>query len=119
MGELNSWGVYMTAALALLLFLSPALSASARDSREGVDLRNVDGVRAVLSSLQPGVSVRFSFGASASSDPIAVQGHEISSFYGSGYVRASCVCQLPDETLRPAVPYLAYLSGGVVVLQGG
>lgn len=109
----------MVAALALLLLLSPALSTTLKDTREGVDLRNVDGVRAVLSSLQPGVSAAFSFGASASSDPITIRGDDISSSYGSGVVQALCRCALPDETLFPLVTYNAHIAGGSVVVQAG
>lgn len=106
----------MLSAVALLLFLSPALASASRDAREGADLRNVDGVRAVLSALQPGVTVRFSFGDSAPGDPISTHGHELSSYYGSGSLVASTPAELSNETLRPAVPYMAYISQGVVVV---
>lgn len=105
----------MLAALALLLFFSPALVSASRDSREGVDLRNIDGVRAVLSSLRPGVVARFSFGTSAN-DPITVRGHEITCSYGAGSVEVYSSAAA-DATLLPSVTYLAYISGGAVVIR--
>ena len=116
-GALNSWGTYLVASLALLLLISPALAAASRGSREGVDLRNTEGVGAVLSSLTPGVSVRFSFGSSASADPIVTQGHELLCSYGDGQVEIRTATLLANATLRPTTLYLAYVSNGAVVIE--
>ncbi|MDE1858415.1 MAG: hypothetical protein KGI26_05060 [Thaumarchaeota archaeon] len=119
-GGLNAWGTYMLAALALLVVLSPALSSASRDAREASDLRYLEGVRAVLDSLRPGVAASFSFGVSAAGDPISAGGHTLASSYGSGAVEVHSEALLPNMTLRPATPYLASVSGGqIVVVQGG
>lgn len=120
MGGLNAWGVYMVAALALLLVLSPALTSATRDAREGADLRYLEGVRAVLDSLRPGVTASFSFGASPAGDPVLAGGHTLASSYGSGVVEVRSEASLPNMTLRPATLYVAGVSGGrIVVVQGG
>jgi hypothetical protein len=117
---LNSWGTYMVAAVALLLMLSPALAGATRDSREGADLRNLDGVREVLSTLQPGVSLLFSFGAWPGSDPLSISGYTLSCSYGGGTIELTSARLLPDITLYPGVQYLAYLGAGeVTVVQAG
>ncbi|MDG7011312.1 MAG: hypothetical protein JRN57_04245 [Nitrososphaerota archaeon] len=117
---LNSWGLYIVAAFALLLVLSPALSAVSSDSREGADLRSLDGVSAVLSALRPGVSARFSFGTSPAGDPILIGEHSLVCSYGSGLVETHTVAELPDETIYPTVAYLAYVSGDrVAVVPAG
>lgn len=116
MGALNSWGIYFAGAAALLLLMSPVIASASKDSREGVDLRNVEGVHAVLASLTPGVSVRFQYGVSASDDPIVTQGHQLRSSYGGGVVEMYSAAALSNETLLPRVTYRAYLGGGEVVV---
>ena len=114
MSAIDSWGVYIVAAAALLLMLSPLLVATARDSREGADARYLDGVRVVLASLQPGEGVRFSFGGWPSSDPIRLDGHALTCSYGYGNLELTVSRALPDLTLYPGVLYFAYLDGGAV-----
>lgn len=117
---LNSWGAYMMAAMALLLMLSPTLAAATKGSREGADLRNLDGVHEVLSVLQPGVTLRFSFGGWPGSDPLSMSGDTISCSYGDGTIGLTTPRALPNMTLYPTVQYVAYLSGGEVkVVQTG
>ena len=113
-GALNSWGVYLLASAALLLVLSPPLASAFQYSREGSDLRSVDGVRAVLSSLQEGVSVQFSFGESTWPDPVAIGGHTVACSYGGGEVSAHTPVLLSNATLRPDVVYTASMIGGEI-----
>lgn len=103
----------MGSALALLLLLSTPLVSASRDSREGVDLRNLEGVRQVFSYLRPGVSARFAFGAPGS-DPIRIGGHELACSYGSGLIMERTAATLSNGTLYPGFSYVAYLRGTVV-----
>ncbi|MDG6985188.1 MAG: hypothetical protein JRM73_00380 [Nitrososphaerota archaeon] len=111
---LDSWGVYLVAAAALVLMLSPSLAATAKASREGADLRYLEGVRAVLASLRPGVGVEFSFGGWPPSDPITMDGNALTCSYGGGALELNSSRALPGMTLYPGVLYLAQLSSGAV-----
>lgn len=113
-GALNSWGVYLLAAAVLLTTLYPALSSGASDSREGLDLRNVEGVRAVLMALRPGVAVTFTFGPAEMADAITLSGHDVSSAYGGGVVTLSTPFGLPSVDLFPGVEYVASVEAGNV-----
>lgn len=114
LGALNAWGVYLVASLALIGLLSPALAGTASRAREGADYREVDGVRAVLDGLRPGLAVSFSFGASTDVDPILLGGHTISSSYGGGNISAPSRWLLPGTELFPTVHYLLALEGNRV-----
>jgi hypothetical protein len=113
LSSLNSWGTYIIAGLALMLVLAPTVESAAYDSREGVDYRNADGVRAVIDSLRPGVSVSFTFGSSSSNDPLRVVGDTIVVSYGRGTVSLQTTWTLPNETLFATVAYVASIDGGV------
>lgn len=115
---LTSWGVYLAASLALLALLSPALASAVHVSREGADLREVEGVRAVLSSLAPGMTVTFSFGSVPGADPVTLAGRSITCSYGPGRVSAASRWTLPTITLLPGVRYSARLGGGTVKVTG-
>lgn len=119
-GALNAWGVYLIASAALILVLSPMLTGAARDSREGADWRTADGVRAVLDSLRPGITLDMSFGVSSSADPLRLRGHLISCDYGGGTISLPTRWALPDVTLSPLVNYAVRVSGGeVLVVRSG
>jgi hypothetical protein len=115
-GSIDSWGVYLAAAGALLLVLSPSLTSAATDSREGVDYRTLDGVRAILNALGPGEVTRFSFGSDPAGDPIRLLGEQLSCSYGRGTIIMSSALQLPTITLYPLVSYLAYINGSHVTV---
>ncbi|MDE1852709.1 MAG: hypothetical protein KGI38_03055 [Thaumarchaeota archaeon] len=119
-GALNSWGLYLIAAAALLLVLVPVLTSTAMSSREGADWRNVDGLRAVIDSLRPGVTVEYHYGASASGDPIHLGGRSVSCSYGGGTVSLRTRWPLPDVTISPTAAYDLRLVGGTAeVVQIG
>ena len=76
-GVMNAWGVYLIASAALVGALSPQLSGTAEDSREGCDYRVADGMRSVVDSLRPGMAVTISFSDWSTGDPAHLSGHEI------------------------------------------
>ncbi|MDG6937042.1 MAG: hypothetical protein JRN56_03205 [Nitrososphaerota archaeon] len=110
----GSWGAYLAAAAALLLVLTPVVSAAAAASREGADWRYADGVKAVFNSLSPGVSVRFSYGASPSADEIILAGDSVKIYDGHGFISFGTSHLLPAMPLQPTVSYTARLVGGQV-----
>ena len=111
---MNSWGVYLASAFALVLIMSPQLSRLTSESRESSDFRNLDGVRAVLDELQHGERAVVSFGSWIGGDPIRLRVTQISCDYGSGVVSMDVRWQLPDATLYPGVNYVIELSGSTV-----
>ncbi len=116
--SLTSWGLYLLATVALLAILSPLLSGSFQSARAGADSRNLDGVRAVLDGLRPGMTMTFSFGEATGSDPIRVEGHLISCTSALGKVTLPSRWGLPSMTLLPSVPYTVQLDGGSVKVVG-
>ena len=116
MGELNSWGLYLLASAALVLLLSPQLFQVVAISRASADWRNLDGARAAIDSLRPGIVVPFSFGASKVSDPLRLQGDEISCADGNGSISMRVGWALPNYTLYPATGYLLSLAQGSLVV---
>lgn len=117
-GALNSWGAYLVASLVLLAILSPPLVSASRASREGVDLREVEGVSAVLSSLVPGMAVNLSFGSGPGGDSIVLNGSSVSSSFGPGGASVTTRLALPAMTLFPGVGYTARLVAGEVRVTG-
>lgn len=96
------------------MVLAPSLSSAAQGSRAGADWRSADGVRTVLDSLRPGVTVRFSYGDSPTSDSIRLGGRSVSITYGQGSIVLPTTLELPNATLSPTLGYAAWLQGGVV-----
>lgn len=118
LGASNSWGVYLLASAALLLLLTPQLAAVAKDSRESADWRNLDGVRAAVDSLRPGIALVFSYGLVKVSDPLRLMGHLVTCYDGNETLSATVRWMLPNATLLPSVRYgLSLAQGGVVVVQ--
>ena len=113
-GAMNSWGVYLIASVALIGVLSPQLVGVTRDSREGADWRNADGIRAVLDALRPGMVITFSFGAWSTSDEVYIGGNLVSVSYGNGTISLPTTWSLPDVVLSPSVSYRAWLDGDEV-----
>lgn len=117
---MNSWGLYLVSAVALVLVLTPQLSGLARASREAADWRFLDGVRAVADSLQPGVVVNLTFSSPLAPDPLQLGAHRLSSDYGGGTISLPSRWALPNATLYPSLHYLLWLSGSrVMVTQTG
>ena len=106
--------MYLVAAAALLLVLTPAISVAARASREGADWRYADGVKTVLDSLSPGVKIAFSYGSSPSADELVLGGCSVSVNDGQGLLTFRTDYLVPSMTLVPTVSYLAQLIGGRV-----
>ncbi len=117
-GSLTSWGLYLLATVALLAILSPMLSASFQSARVGADSRNLDGVRAVLDGLRPGMSITFSFGEATGSDQIRIEGHLISCTSAAGTMTMPSKWGLPSMILLPSVEYAVQLDGGSVKVVG-
>ena len=114
LGSLNSWWVYLLASAALVLLFTPQLAGVATDSRAVADWRNLDGVRAVIDSLRPGLTLQFSFGAGGFSDSIRLGGHTVSSFDGNGTISMAVVWALPNVTLVPSARNSLSLAQGLV-----
>lgn len=111
---MNSWGVYLLAAAALVGVLAPQLVGVATLSREAADWRCADGVRAAIDTLRPGMSVVLSFGAWPTDDPVRLGGRAVSIDYGNGTVTFPVQWQVPTLTLSPSASYRAWLAGGEV-----
>jgi hypothetical protein len=117
---MNSWGIYVVSAVALVLVLTPQLSGLVRYARESADLRYMDGVQAAVDALQPGVIVRIGPAPSFAPDPIIFGGRSLSSNCGSSTLVVSTDYPLSNATLSPASDYvLSLLNGVVVVTQVG
>lgn len=116
--EMNSWGAYLLASMALVLLLSPQLLRVARDSRASSDWRYADGVRAVVDSLAPGAKVEITFGVAKVSDPVQLLGHHVICFDGNGTISLPVRWDLPNTTLAPGMHYRLSLSSGEVVVEG-
>lgn len=116
--SLTSWGLYLLATVALLAIVSPMLSGSVQSARVGADSRNLDGVRAVLDGLRPGMSMTFSFGEGTGSDPIRLEGHQISCTSAVLKMIVPSRWGLPNMILLPSVAYHVQLEGVYVKVVG-
>jgi hypothetical protein len=112
--ELHSWGFYLLASLVLVLVLAPQLTDLSKASRRASDWRNLDGVRAVLESLRPGVRTELSYGVPGVSDAIRLSGHSVSCDDGGSRISFSVGWRLPDIVLFPGVRYQFSLALGAV-----
>ena len=117
--SLTSWGLYLLATAVLLAILSPMLASSFQSSTAAADSRNIDGIRAVFDSLQPGIKMTFSFGEATGSDPIQIGGHLISCDSALGKEGVNSRWGLPTMTLLPSIVYSAQLEGGNLVVGSG
>ena len=116
---LNSWVLYISGWTALVLLLTPQLAGGAKDARASADWRNVDGVRAVVDSLRPGLAVLLISVSSGSPDEVRLGGHLVSCPDGNGTVTMTVTWALPNITLAPSVLYRLTLASGVVVVTQG
>ena len=98
----------------MLLLLTPQLVQTVRDSRESADWRSLDGVRAELDALTPGLVINLSYGTNSSSDLIRLDGNQLSCSYGSGTLTLPSRWPLPDVNLTASSPYVVWLSAGQV-----
>lgn len=115
---MNSWGTYLFAAGVLVLLFTPALGRVVTDSREGADLRNLDGLRAVIDALSPGTVAHFSYGVAQVSDSIRLGGRMVACSYGNGTLSEGVTWLLPGATLLPSVQYsLSLVQGAVTVTR--
>lgn len=114
---MNSWGLYLISAVALVLMLTPQLTALAADSRESSDWRYMDGIREVLNSIQPGVSLNLSLVSPMAQDEIRLSGHRLSCDYGSGTLTMVTDLPLSDAILSPNSRYVLWLSGGTIMVK--
>jgi hypothetical protein len=114
---MNSWGLYLISALALVLMLTPQLTALASDSRESSDWRYLDGVREVVDSLRPGVSVNLTLVSPTPPDEIHLSGRHLSCDYGGGSLTMATEWPLSNATLSPNSRYILWLGGGIVMVK--
>ena len=114
---LNSWGLYIFASVALVLLLAPQLEGVAGDAREGADWRNVDGVRAVIDSLRPGLTLLFAYGQSGAPDAVRLGGHLVSCSDGNRTISMAVSWALPNITLSPSSQYRLSLASGMVTVS--
>jgi hypothetical protein len=113
---MNSWGLYLISAVALVLMLTPQLTALASDSRESSDWRYMDGIREVVNSIQPGVSLNLSLVSPMAPDEIRLSGHHLSCDYGRGTLNMVTDWSLSDAIISPNSRYVLWLSGGTVMV---
>ena len=113
---MNSWGLYISASVALVMLFSPLLAGVSNDARESADWRNVDGVRAVIDSLRPGVTVALTYGSSTFSDDVSLGGHLVACHAGNGTVSMAVIWALPNITLSPSSLYHLTLDLGKVTV---
>jgi hypothetical protein len=119
MAAMNSWGVYLIASASLILLLAPTIYKTSNNARIASDWREVDGVRTVIDSLRPGLSVQVKLWMN-STDAIRLQGYQISCNDGSGILTGRSAWLLPDYTLVHGTRYLLTLDGSrVEVTQVG
>ncbi len=117
---LNSWGLYLISAVALVLIMTPQLSMTVRSSREAADWRYLDGIRETIDSLQPGVTIAFTLVWPLPPDPVRLGGNQLSCDYGEGTIVLQSRWVLPNATLTPGSRYLLRLDGDqVMVTQTG
>jgi hypothetical protein len=112
--SLNSWAVYLLSAVALLLLVSPQLTRAVGESRESSDWRNLDGVRAAVDALRPGIMVNLTYGSASTNDPVELKGLKLSCAYGNGTITFPSRWPLPGANLSASAHYLLWLSGGQV-----
>ncbi len=110
---LDSWGVYAVSALALTLVLAPSLSSLLTDSRESADLRNVEGVAALIDNLRPGMKLNFSF-AGGVGDAISLGGTTITCAGADHSIALETAWPLQAVVLRPSSRYAFSIDGGMV-----
>lgn len=115
--SLNSWGLYIFASVALVLLFIPQLGGVASDARESADWRNLDGVRAVIDSLRPGVTVLMTYGSPDTLDDVHLGGHLVSCSDGNGTISMPVTWALPNATLSPSEPYRLALAFGTVTVS--
>jgi hypothetical protein len=111
---LNSWGGYIVASAMLVALFSNPLHGLATDSREGVDLRYADGIRAALDELTPGMSLHATYAAAQGADQLHLGGRSLSINYGNGTIVIASAWELQNATLMPGSTYRFWLSGGEV-----
>lgn len=97
-----------------MLLFTPALGRVVTDSREGADLRNLDGLRAVIDALRPGMVAHFSYGVAGVADSIRLGGRTVACSYGNGTLSEGVTWPLPDATLLPSTSYSLSLVQGAV-----
>ena len=111
---MNSWAIYLLSAVALLLLVSPQLAGAVLESRESSDWRNVDGVRAAVDALRPGVMVNLTYGTAPTNDQIELRGLQLSCAYGNGTIVFPSRWPLTNANLTASAHYLIWLSDGQV-----
>jgi hypothetical protein len=114
---LNSWGLYIFASVALVLLFTPQLVGVTKDARDSADWRNIDGVRAVIDSLRPGITLLLAYGPSVSPDEVRLGGHLVSCPDGNGTISMPVRWALPNVTLSPSARYRLSLVLDVVTVN--
>lgn len=74
----------------------------------------LEGATGVLNGLEPGLSVRFVFGAAGGNGDLIMSGHTLALESTGGVMKAHCRWNLPDAILHPNVPYIVSLDGASV-----
>ena len=115
---MNSWGVYLVAAAALVLLLVPALQQVSADARVASDWRVVDGVSRVINNLRPGMRVVLRL-PSNSTDAVLLHAFDISCNDGRGTIRMTSRWLLPDFAFVPGVLYTLTLDDASVEVAKG
>ena len=108
--------MYLLSAFALVLLLSPQLTGLVGDSRKGADWRTLDGVRAAVDALRPGVTLNLTYTSISPEDAVRLDGHSFMISYGNGTFSLPSRYVLPNLTLSSSAPHLLWLEGGRVVV---
>ncbi|MBI3841532.1 MAG: hypothetical protein HY297_06260 [Thaumarchaeota archaeon] len=115
---LSSWGAYVVATGVLVAAMSPVFVGVLSSSVIGSGFRYLDGVRSVLDSLRPGMTVSFSYGYKGFPGEIRLEGWGLTFQSGGANVSFPSHWFLPDIALVPGTSYSAHLTGASVEVDG-
>jgi len=90
------------------------MSGVVADSKLGAASRTLLGVRSVLDSLKPGMTVRLTYGSPGSPGEIRTIGHLLVFVLGSPISLSMCKWNLPNMTMLPGWAYVARLDGSSI-----
>lgn len=109
-----SWGVYILAGGAALAILVPVALGIQRDSAISADRTQLEGLRSVLESLGPGMTVTFILPSGLQSGDVVLDGHSIVYVGTGGNVTLVSDCSFENTELSGPAAYVARADDGTV-----
>jgi hypothetical protein len=113
-----SWTVYFAASLVLVSVCSPMLAGVKSYACGDSAARTAQGAAQVIDSLEPGMTVAFSFHPPATGDHIEMDGRSLSAVWCGRSSTFRTVWQLPTGVLAPGLDYRFRLAGNQVEVFG-